>query len=354
MEDDDGKYKGHFEVPPKSKGGRRSRSPKQIEAFKKNLRPWKPGQSGNVGGTPKSVQEIQRMAREMTPDVLIMFNDLAHDPKVPPRDRIAAGIAISDRGCGRPAIGVFHGVAETLSSPLMTEAGEPVSALILRAARENADERSLADLRAETRRLEDKLAREDQAHKAHIAEAADALDRGEDVSGITRLLLHARAEKAKRAAPPQPEKSLVAKDFPPEPEDPAESLPSSRKTLAPEPAADLEKLKNAPEPAADLNKLQNAPEPAAPILNNIKNKPAPSKAARTPPPGAPAGFAEFLSEKATRDRDNDMARRQEAARADPARYPGGQIPMSELPPDQRPQQEIVRFTLGGNGRIKRC
>jgi len=369
MEDDDGKYKGHFEVPPKSKGGRRSRSPKQIEAFKKNLRPWKPGQSGNVGGTPKSVQEIQRMAREMTPDVLIMFNDLAHDPKVPPRDRIAAGIAISDRGCGRPAIGVFHGVAETLSSPLMTEAGEPVSALIIRAARENRDERALADLGAEARRLEDKLARDKEAHEASIAEAADALDRGEDVSGVTRLLLHARAEKAKRAAaaPPAPETSSVS-DEDPEPgtcsetgqvgqfsneviEDPI--IVDSAGIASSTPTAPTGG--NPPPPPPKAPPFQAEPDPPRPIPisgTGTATKPAP-KAKRTPPPGAPymPGHAEFLSARETQERDDDMAKKVEAARA--AGRP--QIPMSELPPDPRPPMEVLNFTRVPGGRgIKRC
>ena len=47
-----------------------------------------------------------------------------------------------------------------------------------------------------------------------------------------------------------------------------------------------------------------------------------------------------------------MAKRQEEARRQGR--PGGQIPMAELKPDPRPQQEFVNFTLAGNGQIKRC
>ena len=49
-----------------------------------------------------------------------------------------------------------------------------------------------------------------------------------------------------------------------------------------------------------------------------------------------------------RQEDVERKRQHEAARADPSRYPGGQIPMSELQPDkvnidQGPMMEIVRF-----------
>ena len=69
-----------------------------------------------------------------------------------------------------------------------------------------------------------------------------------------------------------------------------------------------------------------------------------------PPPGAPAGYAEFLSAKATEERDDELAKKQEAARADPARYPGGQLPMNELKPDPRPPLEVVNFTRVPGGR----
>jgi hypothetical protein len=79
---------------------------------------------------------------------------------------------------------------------------------------------------------------------------------------------------------------------------------------------------------------------------------SPPKAA--PPPGAPymPGHAEFLSARDTAQRDDDMVRRQEVARRQGR--PGGQVPLSEMKPDPRPQQEFVNFTLAGNGRIKRC
>ena len=73
------------------------------------------------------------------------LNRIVHDSNSQDRDKIAAAIAISDRGCGKPAIGVFHGGALPMEQ---TEDGSPVSAL-LRAARGNSDERALAELYAE-------------------------------------------------------------------------------------------------------------------------------------------------------------------------------------------------------------
>ena len=83
-------------------------------------------------------------------------------------------------------------------------------------------------------------------------------------------------------------------------------------------------------------------------------EPAKPKAKKAAHPAAAQfpGFQEFLSEKASNEQFNDLAKRQEEARRQGR--PGGQIPLSELPPDPRPQQEIVRFTLAGNGQIKRC
>ena len=86
------------------------------------------------------------------------LNRIVHDSNSQDRDKIAAAIAISDRGCGKPAIGVFHGGALPMEQ---TEDGSPVFAL-LRAARGNSDERALAELYAEARRVEAKLAQDKQ------------------------------------------------------------------------------------------------------------------------------------------------------------------------------------------------
>ncbi len=88
-------------------------------------------------------------------------------------------------------------------------------------------------------------------------------------------------------------------------------------------------------------------------LDNIRQKGGTEKP-RHPAENIPA-FAEFIGSRATDQRNEVMRELQEQARADPVRFPGGIVPWSMIPPDPRPQMEIVRFTRipGGRG-IKRC
>lgn len=69
-----------------------------------NLRPWKPGQSGNPSGRPKG---IARAFREVaTPEEAAQgLREIATstDSHVRPQDRIAAWRELMDRGYGRAA-----------------------------------------------------------------------------------------------------------------------------------------------------------------------------------------------------------------------------------------------------------
>jgi|SRR5208337_1138076 len=199
-DDDDGKYKGHFDVPPKPKGGRRS---KVSAASLKNLRPWKPGQSGNPAGQPKAVVELNKAVRAMLPAVYEEMERIVHDPEASNRDKVAAAVLLDARGCGRPAIGVFHGTTGGTGGlpPGHLPEGEDgaPSALLLRAARESGgEERIIAELKAEIRRRENKLASDKEEREARLADTAAAIANGEEVSGLSRLLLQAREERAKR------------------------------------------------------------------------------------------------------------------------------------------------------------
>ena len=80
MSDDDEKYKGHFEVPPQSKGGRRGMNPNSRKGLA-NLKPWKKGQSGNPEGYAKSVVELNIMARDMLPAVYRRLEQIIHNPE---------------------------------------------------------------------------------------------------------------------------------------------------------------------------------------------------------------------------------------------------------------------------------
>lgn len=212
------KGKGPDEPTPQAKGGRRSKRP-MTDVRMKNLKPWKPGQSGNPAGQPKSVVEIAKMAREMTPALLERLYKIATNEfgDVPYRDQNAAIFAIVDRGSGRAAIGIFHGTGPGVPPGFVEEGTDDGTALLLRAAAMNADEKTLAALKDAQRRLEAKLAQEEQAKEDHLANAAAAMARGEDVPGLTRLLLNAKAasaanaERRAAAAPPPRQPRLESK-----------------------------------------------------------------------------------------------------------------------------------------------
>lgn len=62
-----------------------------------NLKPWKPGQSGNPGGRPKG---IAARAREHTDKAIEVLVDGMADED--PRVRVVAAKEILDRGYGKP------------------------------------------------------------------------------------------------------------------------------------------------------------------------------------------------------------------------------------------------------------
>jgi hypothetical protein len=165
-----------------------------------------------------------------------------------------------------------------------------------------------------------------------------------DVPGLTRLLLNAKAASAanaerRAAAAPPPSKRLEAKPG-------VFVADSSGNVAAPAPQAEP-----APPKSEIISDLKPPPF-------RVEQDPPPSRSAsakqakKTPLPGAPymPGHAEFLSARETDERDDELAKRQETARADPARYPGRQIPMNELPPDPRGPIEVINFTRVPGGR----
>ena len=86
------------------------------------------------------------------------------------------------------------------------------------------------------------------------------------------------------------------------------------------------------------NAAQEAPKTAAPFSR------------------IPAHYMAF--KERARQEDEERRKQQEAARADPARYPGGQIPMNELQPDKvnidQGPMEVLRFgRIPGSRGIRR-
>lgn len=74
-----------------------------------NLRPWKPGQSGNPAGRPKGIAAVvkERVEPGTLVDILL---EVATDSRAKPGERIAAVRELTDRGWGKaPAFAAIEG-----------------------------------------------------------------------------------------------------------------------------------------------------------------------------------------------------------------------------------------------------
>jgi len=72
-----------------SRGGRRITS-------------WKNGQSGNPGGRPKGFAGMRDLARQKTEKAIETLESVMNGKNTPPNARVAAAVALLDRGWGRP------------------------------------------------------------------------------------------------------------------------------------------------------------------------------------------------------------------------------------------------------------
>ena len=64
--------------------------------------PWVKGASGNPGGRPREVADIRKLARSRGKEAIDALYEIMRDEKAPPAARIAASVALLDRGYGRP------------------------------------------------------------------------------------------------------------------------------------------------------------------------------------------------------------------------------------------------------------
>jgi cob(I)alamin adenosyltransferase len=65
---------------------------------------FKPGQSGNPLGRPKTDQTLKELAKTHTQDALETLRSIMLNPKAKETARVHAATALLDRGWGKPAI----------------------------------------------------------------------------------------------------------------------------------------------------------------------------------------------------------------------------------------------------------
>ncbi len=65
------------------------------------LKPWKPGQSGNPGGRPAVLKELQELARTHTDEAIMALVSVMRDKRAPAAARVFASNSILDRGWGK-------------------------------------------------------------------------------------------------------------------------------------------------------------------------------------------------------------------------------------------------------------
>ena len=66
-------------------------------------RPFPKGISGNPGGRPKVLGEVQELARQKSPEAVNTLSNIMHDEKAPPAARVTVANALLDRGYGKPS-----------------------------------------------------------------------------------------------------------------------------------------------------------------------------------------------------------------------------------------------------------
>ena len=63
---------------------------------------WQKGQSGNPGGRPKVIGDLQEQARQWSGEALDTLREVATSKDAPPSARVSAAVALLDRGYGKP------------------------------------------------------------------------------------------------------------------------------------------------------------------------------------------------------------------------------------------------------------
>jgi hypothetical protein len=97
-------------------------------------RPFPKGVSGNPGGRPKVLGDVQELARQKSPEAINTLSNIMHDEKAPPAARVAAANALLDRGYGKPT----QPISQTLAKDPSSISDEELAAIAMNGATVNA------------------------------------------------------------------------------------------------------------------------------------------------------------------------------------------------------------------------
>ena len=98
-------------------------------------RPFPKGVSGNPGGRPKVLGDVQELARQKSPEAINTLSNIMHNEKAPPAARVAAANALLDRGYGKPTQPISQTLAKIDPSSI---SDEELAAIAMNGASVNA------------------------------------------------------------------------------------------------------------------------------------------------------------------------------------------------------------------------
>ncbi len=98
-------------------------------------KPFQKGVSGNPGGRPKVLGDVQELAREQSPHAINTLAEIMSNEKTPPAARVAAANALLDRGYGKPTQPISKTLAKVDPS---TMSDEELAAIARNGAETNA------------------------------------------------------------------------------------------------------------------------------------------------------------------------------------------------------------------------